>query len=112
MQNLFTQNVAKTNIRVAKFLNLKNENETKNKNLSVSIISIQYWCLSQTSKYLMHIAKNCRHYSSLENLDFSKTIWLFTTLYSFVWLKEKHWNYGSISTYPQWVLRGLENFIS
>jgi hypothetical protein len=34
-QNLFTQNVTKKNIKVAKFLNLKNENETKNKNLSI-----------------------------------------------------------------------------
>jgi hypothetical protein len=30
-----TQNVTNKNIRIAKFLNLKNENETKNKNLSI-----------------------------------------------------------------------------
>jgi hypothetical protein len=27
-------------------------------------------------------------------LGFSLTIWLFTTLYSFVWLKERQWNYS------------------
>jgi len=47
-----------------------------------------------------------------EKLRFFKTISLFTTLYSFVWLKERQWNYGSITTYPQWIVRGLENFIS
>jgi hypothetical protein len=50
--------------KICKIFKLKNE--TKNKNLSIQIISIQYWCLFQTSKYLVHIAKNCVHYPSLE----------------------------------------------
>jgi len=35
MKNLFTQNMIKTNIRVVKFLNLKTENEIKNKIFSI-----------------------------------------------------------------------------
>jgi hypothetical protein len=53
-------------------LKLQIENETKNTNLSMKIVSFQYWCLFQTLKYLMHIAKNCLHYPSLKNLDFFK----------------------------------------
>jgi hypothetical protein len=36
---------------------------------------------------------------------------LFTTLYSFVWLEEKQWNYGwNFQAHAQWILRGLEFF--
>jgi hypothetical protein len=61
MKNLFTQNMIKKNIRVVKFLNLKTENEIKNKFFSIYIISIQYWCLFQTSKHFMHIVKKFLH---------------------------------------------------
>jgi hypothetical protein len=62
----------KNKYKKCQILKLQYENETKNKNLCMQIISIQYWCLFQTSKYLMHIAKNCLHYPSLKNLDFLK----------------------------------------
>ncbi len=42
----------------------------------------------------MHIAKNCLHYPSLKNLDFLKQDNCLQTLYSFVWLKKRQWNYG------------------
>ncbi len=42
----------------------------------------------------MHIAKNYVHYPSLKNLDLKKKRKLFTTLYAFVCLKKRQWNYG------------------
>ncbi len=58
---------------------------------------------------LMHIMRNCLHFLGGKfGLNFD-TISLFTTLYSFVWLKEKQWNYGwKFQVHAQWILRGLE----
>ncbi len=75
-KTLFMENLNpkcdKKKYKNCQILKLQNENETNNKNLSMQIISIQYWFLYQASKYLMHIAKNCLHYPSLKNLNFLK----------------------------------------
>jgi hypothetical protein len=57
-------------IRVAKFLYLQNKN--KNEKINKIFLFKLYPANIDVLKYLMHIAKNCIHYSSLENLDFLK----------------------------------------
>jgi len=88
-------------------LKFQNENETKKKSFLVNYIH-SILCFFQTSKYIMHIAKNYLHYPSLKNLDFLKQynyLQLYIHLHS--WQKDNG-IMVSISKYPQWILRWLK----
>jgi len=70
-----------------------------------------FFCILCHDFTLMHIMRNFLQFLGGKfGLNFD-TILLFTTLYSFVWLEEKQWNYGwNFQAHAQWILRGLEFF--
>ncbi len=70
----------KNKYKLFQILKLQKENETKNKIFPYKLYPFNIYVYLKHQKYIMHIAENCLQYN------------IFTTLYSFAWLKKRQWN--------------------